>query len=163
MSLKFTAGHFSSLAVFSTRSVFQAEKKRDLFQENVLFWALGGRKTHSELTGSTEWNLYFTIFGEFFSSLTNISFEQISSTQKPLPKRAFYQKTAWIRATTNFQDLPISSKMILLTITKQSWLRDGIFPGSRIRIPGIRDRDFLFWARSKNPENPEIPGIGIGI
>ena len=24
-------------------------------------------------------------------------------------------------------------------------------------------RDFLFWARSKNRENPEIPGIGIGI
>ena len=116
MSLKFTAGHFSSLAVFSTRSVFQA-KKRNLFQENVLFWALGGRKTHSELTGSTEWNPYFTKFGEFFSSLTKISFEQISSTQKPLPKRAFYQKTAWIRATTNFQDLSISSKMILLTLS----------------------------------------------
>ena len=30
---------------------------------------------------------------------------------------------------------------------KQSWLRDGIFSG--------------FWARSKNPEDPEIPGIGI--
>ena len=30
-------------------------------------------------------------------------------------------------------------------------------------IPGIRDRDFLFWARSKNPETPEIPGIGIRI
>ena len=45
----------------------------------------------------------------------------------------------------------------------QSWLRDGIFSGSRIPIPGIRDRDFLFWARSKNTENPEIPGIGIGI
>ena len=26
---------------------------------------------------------------------------------------------------------------------------------------GIRDRDFLLWARSKNPENPKIPGIGI--
>ena len=23
------------------------------------------------------------------------------------------------------------------------------------------DRDFLFWARSKNHQNPEIPGIGI--
>ena len=22
---------------------------------------------------------------------------------------------------------------------------------------------FLYWARSKNPENPEIPGIGIGV
>ena len=33
----------------------------------------------------------------------------------------------------------------------QSWLRDGIF------------RNFLFWARSKNPENSKIPGIGIGI
>ena len=30
-----------------------------------------------------------------------------------------------------------------------------------VPIPGIWDRDFLFWARSKNPENPEIPGIGI--
>ena len=28
---------------------------------------------------------------------------------------------------------------------------------------GIRNRDFLFKARSKNPGNPEIPGIGIGI
>ena len=37
----------------------------------------------------------------------------------------------------------------------------GFFRDSRsqIPIPGIRDRDFLFWARSKNPENPEIPGI----
>ena len=43
---------------------------------------------------------------------------------------------------------------------RQSWLRDGIFrdPQSQIPIPGIRDRDVLFWARSKNPE---IPGIGI--
>ena len=24
-------------------------------------------------------------------------------------------------------------------------------------------RNFLFWARLKNPENPETPGIGIGI
>ena len=23
--------------------------------------------------------------------------------------------------------------------------------------PWLRDRDFLFWARSKNPENPKIP------
>ena len=30
----------------------------------------------------------------------------------------------------------------------QSWLRDG---------------DFLFWAKSKNPENSKIPGIEIGI
>ena len=29
------------------------------------------------------------------------------------------------------------------------------FLGSRIPIPGIRNREFLFWARSKNPENPE--------
>ena len=36
-------------------------------------------------------------------------------------------------------------------------------PGFSKFIPGIRDRDFLFWARSKNPENSEIPGIGIGI
>ena len=27
----------------------------------------------------------------------------------------------------------------------------------------FRDQDFLFWAKSKNPENPEILGIGIGI
>ena len=27
----------------------------------------------------------------------------------------------------------------------------------------IRDRNFLFWARSKNPEIPESPGIGIEI
>ena len=26
-----------------------------------------------------------------------------------------------------------------------------------------RDRDFLFWARSNNSENPEIPEIEIGI
>ena len=25
------------------------------------------------------------------------------------------------------------------------------------------DRDFLFWARTKNRANPEIPGIGIEI
>ena len=31
-------------------------------------------------------------------------------------------------------------------------------PASRNPIPGIRDRDLLFWARSKNSE---IPGIGI--
>ena len=34
---------------------------------------------------------------------------------------------------------------------------------SPLLIPGIRDRDFLFRARSKNPEKPEILGIGIGI
>ena len=34
-------------------------------------------------------------------------------------------------------------------------------PESRFRGLGIRV--LLFWARSKNPENPEIPGIGIGI
>ena len=28
-------------------------------------------------------------------------------------------------------------------------------PQSRIPIPGIRDRGFLFWARSKNLENPK--------
>ena len=27
----------------------------------------------------------------------------------------------------------------------------------------FRDRDFLFWARSKKPKNPEITGIGIGL
>ena len=54
-------------------------------------------------------------------------------------------------------------KRILELAKNQSWLRDEIFSGSRIPIPGIWDRDFLFWARSKNPENPEIPGIGIGI
>ena len=35
------------------------------------------------------------------------------------------------------------------------------YPEYRISIPGIQDRDFLFWARSKNPgiplKNPEIP------
>ena len=36
-------------------------------------------------------------------------------------------------------------------------------PESRIPIPEIRDRDFLFWARSKNPDYPEISEIGIGI
>ena len=41
-----------------------------------------------------------------------------------------------------------------------SWLRDGILSGSRISIAEIRDRHFLFWARTKNPE---IPGIWIGI
>ena len=43
---------------------------------------------------------------------------------------------------------------------QQSWLRDEIFSGSRIRYPDLRY--FLLWARSKNSENPEIPGIGIG-
>ena len=33
---------------------------------------------------------------------------------------------------------------------------------SRIPIPGILGWVFSFWARSKNHENPEIPGIGIG-
>ena len=41
------------------------------------------------------------------------------------------------------------------------------FLGSQIPNPdpwdSDSDRDFLFWARSKNLENPEIPGIGIGI
>ena len=37
------------------------------------------------------------------------------------------------------------------------FFRDPEFP---IPIPGIRKRDFLFWARSKNPE---FPGIGFGI
>ena len=59
-------------------------------------------------------------------------------------------------------------------------------PEHRIPIPGILDWNFLIWARSKNPENsgdrdrdrdlkirkksrvkipenPGIPGIGIGI
>ena len=36
-------------------------------------------------------------------------------------------------------------------------------PESQIPIPGILDRDFLIWARSKNPENSEIPGIRILI
>ena len=40
---------------------------------------------------------------------------------------------------------------------------DGIFSGSRIPILGFRNRDFLFWAGSKNPENPDIPGIAIKI
>ena len=34
-------------------------------------------------------------------------------------------------------------------------------PESQIPIPGIQDRNFLFWAESKNPENSGIPGIGI--
>ena len=38
---------------------------------------------------------------------------------------------------------------------QQSWLRDVIF-----RDPGIWDRDFSFWAGSKNHE---IPGIGVAI
>ena len=44
-------------------------------------------------------------------------------------------------------------------MSNQSWLRDGIFRDSqsRILIPGIQDRDSLFWAKSKNPENPKIP------
>ena len=40
---------------------------------------------------------------------------------------------------------------------KQSWLRDGIFLGSRISNPDPGDSGsgfFLFWARSKNPKNP---------
>ena len=36
-------------------------------------------------------------------------------------------------------------------------------PESQIPISDIRDRDFLIRARSKNPKNPEIPGIRIGI
>ena len=33
-----------------------------------------------------------------------------------------------------------------------------------VKLPDLASgRDFLFWARSNNPENPEIPGIGIGI
>ena len=40
----------------------------------------------------------------------------------------------------------------------QNWLRDGIFRGSfRYLFLGP------FWARSKNPQNLEIPGIGIGF
>ena len=38
---------------------------------------------------------------------------------------------------------------------QQIWLRDEIFSGSRIPISSTRDRDFLLWARSKNPENLE--------
>ena len=77
--------------------------------------------------------------------------------------------------------------MLFQSLYAQSWLRDEIFrdPVSQIPIPGIRDRDFLFWARSsrksrnpgnrdldlkiskksrvQNPVNPEIPGIGIWI
>ena len=34
-------------------------------------------------------------------------------------------------------------------------------PDPESLISGIQDRNFLFWARSKNFENPEIPGIGI--
>ena len=41
-------------------------------------------------------------------------------------------------------------------------LRDsGFFFSLGIFIPGVRD--FSFWARSKNLENPEIPGVKIGI
>ena len=39
-------------------------------------------------------------------------------------------------------------------------LRPGVYAYSQ---SWLRDRDFKFWAKSKNTENPEIPGIGIGI
>ena len=58
---------------------------------------------------------------------------------------------------------------------EQSWLRDGIFSGSRIEIfysgldrkirksryPGNWDQHLK--SRKKNPDNPKIPGIVIGI
>ena len=47
-------------------------------------------------------------------------------------------------------------------IYNHSWRRDGIFRDPESWSGSFRDRD-LFWAKSKNPENPEIPGIGIGI
>ena len=56
----------------------------------------------------------------------------------------------------------INIKMILY-LQEQSWLRDGTFSEARFPISGIRDRDFLFLARSENLENPGIPGIDIEI
>ena len=79
-------------------------------------------------------------------------------------------KVFWkLRIAYNFaQVVRKSEKIVIMQLRKdfiitdtisygsynQSWLRDRIFPGFPI---------FLFWARSKNPENPEIPEIGIGI
>ena len=36
-------------------------------------------------------------------------------------------------------------------------------PESQIPIPGIPNRDFLFWAISKNPEIPKSSGSGSGL
>ena len=65
---------------------------------------------------------------------------------------------------THFLNIPIRGNFLIGQ--DQSWFRYGIFrdPEPWLPIdsdPGIRDRDFLFWARLKNPENPEIPRIGI--
>ena len=52
----------------------------------------------------------------------------------------------------------IISKIANLILTIKAELAQG---WDFLEIPNARD--FLFWARLKNPENPEIPGIGIGI
>ena len=50
-------------------------------------------------------------------------------------------------------------------IPLHTWLRDltGLdFSGSRSCFPGFRDEDFSVRLNSENPENRNIPSIGIG-
>ena len=58
-----------------------------------------------------------------------------------------------------------NAEVIIVRFRNQSWLRDGIFRDSRSRITilGIWDRGFLFWAWSKNPENPQFRGWRSGF
>ena len=57
-------------------------------------------------------------------------------------------------------------------LDKKSWKSRGLGWGfenpekilsAKSQNPGDEDRDFSFLAISKNPRNPKIPGIGIGI
>ena len=69
-------------------------------------------------------------------------------------KTAFSSKCS-NRLISNFDQL-----MIVRVDFGMGFFRD---PEYLIPIPGILDQDFLFLARSRNPENHEILEIGIGI
>ena len=59
----------------------------------------------------------------------------------------------------DFSNFKADSRALITRVGfSMGFVRD---PESQIPIPGIQDRNFLFWAKSKNPENSGIPGIGI--
>ena len=92
-------------------------------------------------------------------------FWDLVSSQWPLKRLSFPERNIRLIFLTKMTLSLPKFPAILVTVLIRVGFGMGSFRDleSQIPIPRIRNRDFLFLARSKNPENPEILRVGIGI